>query len=158
MKDNEKRNGFRRINKEDQQKEPDKVALLLLNTIKEQVREFLQLEPEERFDGAKALYTVGSYPAVLESEAVPEASNFDVYQLERTVRLRKDEPDHMNRLSTAILLINKETAKPAYYLTAYITPKLIANIRVVLYNDRGPSYGNSISWDSRDDEETEAAE
>lgn len=151
MKDNERRNGFRRTQKFEE-REPDKIALLLLNTIKKQVLEFLTLAPEERFDGTSSLYSVGSYPAVLDSEAVPEAAGFDVYQLDRSVRLPKNDPERMNRLSTSILLLSKETGMPAYFLTSYITPKLVANIRVVPYNDRGPVYSTAISWDSRDEQ------
>lgn len=156
MKDFDKRNGFRRIQKDDN-RELDKVALLLLNTIKKQVCDFMTLAPEERFDGTQNLYSVGSYPAALEADGVPEAAKYDAYQLERAVRLPKDDPERMNRLSTAILLIDRETGKPAYYLTAYITPKMVANIRVVPYNDRGAMYKQAIAWDSRD-EEKEAAE
>ena len=157
MKDENRNNGFRKGgNKPVEKAEPNPVALLLLNIIKEQVRDFMTLAPEERFEGSKDLYYVGSYPAALDGgDALPEAANYAVYQLERAVRLPKDEPDRMNRLSTAILLINKETNQPAFYLTSYITPKMVANIRIVPYTDRGPSYRSSLSWDSRDEEPAE---
>ena len=154
MKDNERHNGFRRTRNEEP-KEVDKVALLLLNTIKQQMVDFLTLAPEERFDGTKNLYRVGSYPAMLDSDQVPEAAQYDVYQLDRAVRLPKNEPERMSRMSTSILLINRETHIPAYFLSAYITPKLVADVRVVPFNERGPIYSASISWDSRDEETAE---
>ena len=154
MKDNENRNnGFRKGgNKPVEKAEPNPVAVLLLNIIKEQVRDFVTLAPEERFEGSKDLYYVGSYPAVLDRDVVTDAANYSVYQLERAVRLPKDDPERMNRLSTAILLVNKDTGEPAFYLTSYITPKMVANIRIVPYNDRGAMYRQCLSWDSRDDE------
>lgn len=152
MKDNENRNGFRRDRKQNnEQVEPSMVALLLLDTIKDQVKTFMALKPEDRYEGSKELYYVGSYPATLTSDNVPEAANYDVYQLERSVRLRREEPERLNRLSTAILLIDRETHQPAFYLTSYITPNLVANIRVVPYNNHGAWYKALVAWDSRDD-------
>ena len=154
MKDS---NGFRRENKKQYEpRDPNPVAVLLLNIIKDQITSFLTLPPEERFNGSQDLYYVGSYPAGLESENIPEASKYGVFQLGRAVRLPKDEPERMNRLSTEIILIDKETGTPAFFLTSYITPKMVANVRVVPYNEKGPVYREALSWDSRD--EAKAAE
>ena len=151
--------GFKKDRRQQEQKEPNKVGLLLRNTIKEQILDFLTLAPEERYEGSKDLYYVGAYPAVLASDSVPEAENYGVYQLERVVRLRKEEPEKMTRLSTSIVLIDKKTGTPAFYLSSYITPKGIANVRVIPFDEKGPMYRDAIVWDNRDEykEKEEAA-
>ena len=113
---------------------------------------YLALDPKERIEGSKNLFHVGSYPAELESDSCPEdLAKYKTYQLERSVRVRTDDPEKRTRLSTAILLIDTETCMPAFYLTAYVTPTMIANVRVVPYNEHGPVYARAVSWDSRDE-------
>lgn len=145
--------GSGNFKKKEVKKEIHPVAKLLCGVIKGQILEFLSLTPEERADGVRDLFYVGSWPAILTAEGdeqVQDVDRYAVYQLDRSARMRRENPLEMSRMSTAIVLVDKETARPAFYLTAYITPKEDANIKVIPYTDKGADYPNSLIWDSRD--------
>lgn len=126
---------------------PDPTAKILLEIVSEQVRNFLALDPDDRFDGQDALYNFGGYSADLHN--FEGAEDLVSFQLDRTVRINRDNPEDLRRLSTDVVILSKTTNEPAFYITSFITPRLEWNVSVVPFNERGPNYRAKASFDSR---------
>ena len=137
------------VEKNDCTTHSDPVGELLLNTFVDQINEFLNASPEERGTLCKDLFSVGTFPARL--TGCEGAEKYLVYQLERYARMKKVDPLSYHRMSTALILIDKNTHKPSYYLTAYITKSGDGSVIVYPMNDNGPVYKNIIQWDTRFD-------
>lgn len=129
--------------------EPHPVAVLLRDNISEQMLEFLRASHDERLELSKDLFKIDMFPAGL--TGCEGAENYNVFQIERTTRMNKDiEVDEIPRMSTAIILIDKKTGKPAFYLNGYITPRATASITIYVMGENGPDYKSTVRWSSRE--------
>ena len=128
--------------------EPSPVAILLRDTISDQMMEFLRADTNKRFELSESLFKIDMFPCGL--SGCEGAEKYNVFQMERSTRMRKDRPEELPRMSTALVLINKETQKPEYYLTATITSKETASLQIYYMNDNGQDYRRTVRWNSHD--------
>lgn len=111
------------------------MAKALLEEYRDEIRSFLTTSIDNREELAKDLFSVPGFPA---DAAVVEdgVENYKVYCLERSVRLNRDDPSKLTRMSGTILY-QKKDGKPAYMVSAFITPSGSGNVTVFTYGERG---------------------
>lgn len=111
------------------------MAKALLEEYRDAIRSFLTTSIDNREELAKNLFSVPGFPAdAADVEAGVE--NYKVYCLERSVRLNRDDPSKLTRMSGTILY-QKKDGKPAYMVSAFITPSGSGNVTVFTYGERG---------------------
>lgn len=118
------------------------VAMLLRDAISEQIEIFLDNEPTEKT--AAELFNLGSYPARL--TGCEGAEDYEAYQLDRSVRLNRDDPSKLNRLSTIIVVLNMATHRPAFLVQAFISPNRTARVIIHEQTETGTNYRNTLRW------------
>lgn len=148
---NNKNNNSKRANYNDQkdrgnntrrprQEKPEAtpMAKALLEEYRDEIRNFLTTSIDNREEVAKNLFSVPGFPADAASiESVEsDVETYKVYCLERSVRLNRDDPSKLTRMSGTILY-QKKDGKPAYMVSAFITPSGSGNVTVFTYGERG---------------------
>ncbi|MCM1531916.1 MAG: hypothetical protein NC114_06550 [Ruminococcus flavefaciens] len=118
------------------------VAILLQDEMIRQITDFLEGPPTE--ESANQLFNLGSYPARL--TGCEGAEDYEAFQLDRSVRLNKDDPSRLNRLSTIIVIQNIATHKPAFLVQAFISPNQTARVIIHQQDDKGTVYRNTLRW------------
>lgn len=111
------------------------MAKALLEEYRDAIRSFLTTSIDNREELAKTLFSVPSFPADAADVEVG-AETYKVYCLERSVRLNRDDPSKLTRMSGTILY-QKKDGKPAYMVSAFITPSGSGNVTVFTYGERG---------------------
>lgn len=150
-KQQQSRPRYNNNNSKRERPEPPEVAKLLCRTIVDQITDFLSSYGWK--DRLNDLFTLGDrWPAGI--AGCEGTENLLAYQVERTVRLDRDDPEKIRRMSTSIVVIDNVTAKPVYYLTAYISPNMQAGVQVYTMGDRGPDYRKTIRWNNRNSEKS----
>lgn len=145
---NNKNNNSKRANYNDQkdrgnntrrprQEKPEAtpMAKALLEEYRDEIRSFLTTSIDNREELAKALFSIPGFPAD-EKRLVEDGETYKVYCLERSVRLNRDDPSKLTRMSGTILY-QKADGKPAYMVSAFITPSGSGNVTVFTYGERG---------------------
>lgn len=122
------------------------MAKALLEEFRDEIRNFLTTTIDNREELAKNLFSVPGFPA--DAADVEDGKNYKVYCLERSVRLNRDDPSKLTRMSGTILY-QKEDGKPAYMVSAFITPSGSGNVTVFTYGERG--IVNRERWSSDHD-------
>ena len=114
------------------------MAKALLEEYREEIRSFLTTSIDNREELARALFSVPGFPADAASIESAEVGveTYKVYCLERSVRLNRDDPSKLTRMSGTILY-QKKAGKPAYMVSAFITPSGSGNVTVFTYGERG---------------------
>lgn len=120
------------------------VAILLRDEMVAQINQFLDSDPGDYQTAVKDLFQLGSYPARL--KGCDEAADYEAFQLDRTVRLNRDEPEKLNRLSTIIVIMSRVTHKPAFLVQAFISPNKSARVIVHEQDEKGTIYRNTLRW------------
>lgn len=128
----------------DDRQEPqyNPVACLLRDAISDQIETFLEGDPTEA--AAANLFNLGSYPARL--TGCEGAEDYEAFQLDRSVRLNRDDPSKLNRLSTIIVVQNIATHRPAFLVQAFISPNRTARVIVHEQTENGTNYRNTLRW------------
>lgn len=111
------------------------MAKALLEEYRDEIRNFLTTTIDNRAEVAKDLFSVPGFPAD-EVRLVEDGKTYKVYCLERSVRLNRDDPSKLTRMSGTILY-QKADGKPAYMVSAFITPSGSGNVTVFTYGERG---------------------
>lgn len=111
-----------------------------MNFIQYQICRLDECNLAERREQENALFNLSQYampiPNTNEDVVQPELV---AYCVDRFLRIDRD--DHtITRGSCSIIVINKETAAPAYFATAYLTKQLNGNIVVTPMSDERPTY------------------
>lgn len=145
---NNKNNNSKRANYNDQkdrgnntrrprQEKPEAtpMAKALLEEYRDEIRSFLTTSIDNREELAKTLFSIPGFPAD-EKRLVEDGETYKVYCLERSVRLNRDDPSKLTRMSGTILY-QKADGKPAYMVSAFITPSGSGNVTVFTYGERG---------------------
>jgi len=145
---NNKNNNSKRANYNDQkdrgnntrrprQEKPEAtpMAKALLEEYRDEIRSFLTTSIDNREELAKTLFSVPGFPADA-ADVEDGVENYKVYCLERSVRLNRDDPSKLTRMSGTILY-QKKDGKPAYMVSAFITPSGSGNVTVFTYGERG---------------------
>ena len=145
---NNKNNNSKRANYNDQkdrgnntrrprQEKPEAtpMAKALLEEYRDEIRSFLTTSIDNREELAKNLFSVPGFPADA-ADVEDGVENYKVYCLERSVRLNRDDPSKLTRMSGTILY-QKKDGKPAYMVSAFITPSGSGNVTVFTYGERG---------------------
>lgn len=110
------------------------MAKALLEEYRDEIRSFLTTSIDNREELAKTLFSVPGFPA--DAADVEDGKTYKVYCLERSVRLNRDDPSKLTRMSGTILY-QKADGKPAYMVSAFITPSGSGNVTVFTYGERG---------------------
>lgn len=110
------------------------MAKALLEEYRDEIRNFLTTTIDNRAEVAKDLFSVPGFPA--DAADVEDGKTYKVYCLERSVRLNRDDPSKLTRMSGTILY-QKADGKPAYMVSAFITPSGSGNVTVFTYGERG---------------------
>lgn len=126
-------NNARRPNRQEKP-EATPMAKALLEEYRDAIRNFLTTSIDNRAELAKTLFSVPGFPA--DAADVEDDKNYKVYCLERSVRLNHEDPSKLTRMSGTILY-QKEDGKPAYMVSAFITPSGSGNVTVFTYGERG---------------------
>lgn len=137
-------NNTRRPHQEKPEATP--MAKELLAEYRDAIRTFLTTSIDNRAEVAKTLFSVPGFPA--DAADVEDDKNYKVYCLERSVRLNREDPSKLTRMSGTILY-QKEDGKPAYMVSAFITPSGSGNVTVFTYGERG--IVNRERWSSDHD-------
>lgn len=137
-------NNTRRPHQEKPEATP--MAKELLAEYRDAIRTFLTTSIDNRAEVAKTLFSVPGFPA--DAVDVEDSKNYKVYCLERSVRLNREDPSKLTRMSGTILY-QKEDGKPAYMVSAFITPSGSGNVTVFTYGERG--IVNRERWSSDHD-------
>ena len=137
-------NNTRRPHQEKPEATP--MAKELLAEYRDAIRTFLTTSIDNRAEVAKTLFSVPGFPADVAD--VEDGKNYKVYCLERSVRLNREDPSKLTRMSGTILY-QKEDGKPAYMVSAFITPSGSGNVTVFTYGERG--IVNRERWSSDHD-------
>lgn len=145
---NNKNNNSKRANYNDQkdrgnntrrprQEKPEAtpMAKALLEEYRDAIRSFLTTSIDNREELAKTLFSIPGFPADA-ADVKDGVENYKVYCLERSVRLNRDDPGKLTRMSGTILY-QKKDGKPAYMVSAFITPSGSGNVTVFTYGERG---------------------
>lgn len=145
---NNKNNNSKRANYNDQkdrgnntrrprQEKPEAtpMAKALLEEYRDAIRSFLTTSIDNREELAKTLFSIPGFPADA-ADVEDGVENYKVYCLERSVRLNRDDPSKLTRMSGTILY-QKKDGKPAYMVSAFITPSGSGNVTVFTYGERG---------------------
>lgn len=145
---NNKNNNSKRANYNDQkdrdnntrrprQEKPEAtpMAKALLEEYRDEIRSFLTTSIDNREELAKNLFSVPGFPADA-ADVEDGVETYKVYCLERSVRLNRDDPSKLTRMSGTILY-QKKDGKPAYMVSAFITPSGSGNVTVFTYGERG---------------------
>ena len=145
---NNKNNNSKRANYNDQkdrgnntrrprQEKPEAtpMAKALLEEYRDAICSFLTTSIDNREELAKNLFSVPGFPADA-ADVEDGVENYKVYCLERSVRLNRDDPSKLTRMSGTILY-QKKDGKPAYMVSAFITPSGSGNVTVFTYGERG---------------------
>lgn len=145
---NNKNNNSKRANYNDQkdrgnntrrprQEKPEAtpMAKALLEEYRDEIRSFLTTSIDNREELAKNLFSVPGFPADA-ADVEDGVENYKVYCLERSVRLNRDDPSKLTRMSGTILY-QKKDGKPAYMVSTFITPSGSGNVTVFTYGERG---------------------
>ena len=145
---NNKNNNSKRANYNDQkdrgnntrrprQEKPEAtpMAKALLEEYRDAIRSFLTTSIDNREELARTLFSVPGFPADA-ADVEDGVENYKVYCLERSVRLNRDDPSKLTRMSGTILY-QKKDGKPAYMVSAFITPSGSGNVTVFTYGERG---------------------
>lgn len=145
---NNKNNNSKRANYNDQkdrgnntrrprQEKPEAtpMAKALLEEYRDEIRSFLTTSIDNREELAKTLFSVPGFPADA-ADVEDGVENYKVYCLERSVRLNRDDLSKLTRMSGTILY-QKKDGKPAYMVSAFITPSGSGNVTVFTYGERG---------------------
>ena len=111
------------------------MAKALLEEYRDEIRNFLTTTIDNRTEVAKYLFSIPGFPAD-EKRLVEDGETYKVYCLERSVRLNRDDPSKLTRMSGTILY-QKADGKPAYIVSAFITPSGSGNVTVFTYGERG---------------------
>lgn len=111
------------------------MAKALLEEYRDEIRNFLTTTIDNRAEVAKDLFSVPGFPADA-ADVEDGVENYKVYCLERSVRLNRDDPSKLTRMSGTILY-QKKDGKPAYMVSAFITPSGSGNVTVFTYGERG---------------------
>lgn len=111
------------------------MAKALLEEYRDEIRNFLTTTIDNRAEVAKTLFSVPGFPADA-ADVEDGVENYKVYCLERSVRLNRDDPSKLTRMSGTILY-QKKDGKPAYMVSAFITPSGSGNVTVFTYGERG---------------------
>lgn len=111
------------------------MAKALLEEYRDEIRSFLTTSIDNREELAKTLFSVPGFPADA-ADVEDGVENYKVYCLERSVRLNRDDPSKLTRMSGTILY-QKKDGKPAYMVSAFITPSGSGNVTVFTYGERG---------------------
>lgn len=111
------------------------MAKALLEEYREEIRSFLTTSIDNREELARTLFSVPGFPADA-ADVEDGVENYKVYCLERSVRLNRDDPSKLTRMSGTILY-QKKDGKPAYMVSAFITPSGSGNVTVFTYGERG---------------------
>lgn len=111
------------------------MAKALLEEYRDEIRSFLTTSIDNREELARTLFSVPGFPADA-ADVEDGVENYKVYCLERSVRLNRDDPSKLTRMSGTILY-QKEDGKPAYMVSAFITPSGSGNVTVFTYGERG---------------------
>lgn len=128
--------------------EPDPIGSLLLDALVSQINDFLGTDPVDRSEAIKDLFDVGPYPAGLTGS--DEAKKYDVYLMQRTARMSRDDDTKHRRLSCDIVMVERDTGTPMYFAKSYITPDDIAAVEVYCADrDRGTDYRKTLRWTNR---------
>lgn len=103
------------------------------------------LDADDRAAAVKNLFDVGGrYPAEL--KGWPE---YAIYQVERSARMSRDNPEQWGRLTTALVVMDQKNGTLAFYCTCFITPNGDYNCTVYEEGENGPVYANTVRYDSR---------
>ena len=137
-------NNTRRPHQEKPEATP--MAKELLAEYRDAIRTFLTTSIDNRAEVAKTLFSVPGFPA--DAADAEDGKNYKVYCLERSVRLNREDPSKLTRMSGTILY-QKEDGKPAYMVSAFITPSGSGNVTVFTYGERG--IVNRERWSSDHD-------
>lgn len=119
------------------------VAVLLRDEMIRQITNFLETKPVTQ-ESMDELFNLGSYPARL--EGCEGAEDYEVFQLDRSVRQNREDPSKLNRLSTILVVLNLITHKPAFLVQAFISPNRSARVIVHEQGDNGTIYRNTLRW------------
>lgn len=111
------------------------MAKALLEEYRDEIRSFLTTSIDNREELARTLFSVPGFPADA-ADVEDGVENYKVYCLERSVRLNRDDPSKLTRMSGTILY-QKKDGKPAYMVSAFITPSGSGNVTVFTYGERG---------------------
>lgn len=131
--DQKDRGNTRRPHQEKPEATP--MAKELLAEYRDAIRTFLTTSIDNRAELAKNLFSVPGFPA--DAAALEDdVKTYKVYCLERSVRLNRDDPSKLTRMSGTILY-QKADGKPAYMVSAFITPSGSGNVTVFTYGERG---------------------
>lgn len=121
------------------------MAKELLAEYREDIRAFLTTSIDNRSEMAKTLFAIPAFP-VDAADVQDNAKEYKVYCLERSVRLNRDDPSKLTRMSGTILYQDAKSGKPAYMVSAFITPSGSGNVTVFTYGERG--IVNRVHWSS----------
>lgn len=115
----------------------------LADMLKAQIMHFLNVQKDidtlsydERRDAENALFSLPEYPTILN-----ECPDCDAYMVNRSVRVDR-ETHLLTRASCTMILINHETAAPAYLVEAFINDKG-GSISVIPQDNIGPVLRNT---------------
>lgn len=135
-----------------EKKNYDPIAVLLKDEISGQIKAFLDTPKADRAKFAEdTLFVVKPYPAHL--AGCEGADTVDVYLLERSCRMRRDDPNEHGRMTCSILCLDREKHTPRFYLQAVIMPSDTGMVSVYELDDKGPNYKKTLRWSTRDEEQ-----
>lgn len=129
---------------------PDPVAILIKDELAAQINTFLGLAPEDRDAGTKELFNVQPYPAHL--KGCEGADKYEVYLLERTTRMSRDDRTKHGRLSCSIICLDKESHMPRFFAQGVIMPSDIAMVTVYEQDEKGTDYRRTAKWNNKDEQ------
>ncbi|MCM1232599.1 MAG: hypothetical protein NC489_20940 [Ruminococcus flavefaciens] len=133
-----------------QKVDPDPVAILLKDEMVRQITMFLDTPEKDRAAVAdKSLFKVEPYPAHL--DGCEGAEKYEAYLLERSSRMRRDDPTKHGRLSCSIVCLDRETHAPRFFVQAVIMPSDVAMVTVLEQDDKGTDYRKTVKWNNRDE-------
>ena len=123
--------------------EPDDVMKQLIDMITAQVGTFVKeqksglndMTSDERIQHENNLYRF-DYPMLVD--------DIEFYLVDRSVRT--DRQTHTLSRSTCALVGIKD-GKPAYYMSTYLTQKLMGNITLFKFNENGPIFRGAVRVD-----------
>lgn len=127
---------------------PDPVAILIKDELAAQINTFLALDPEERNAGSRDLFDIQPYPAHL--KGCEGAEKYEVYLLERSTRMSRDDRNKHGRLSCSIVCLDKETKMPRFFAQGVIMPSDIAMVTVYEQDEKGTDYRKTAKWNNKD--------
>jgi len=125
----------------------DPVANALLDALKECIEDFLAVPVAEQADAVLDLFNI-TWPSILSAADGP-IEGYKVWPVQRSARMLHEDNTKHQRLSTDVVVTDKDTGTPMYFAQAYITPNDTGAVIVYCMDpNRGPSYQRTLRWNS----------